>query len=173
MNFCFYPFFPANEGKWSLLSTAAVVMNTFGPRRPVGCPSFLNLCAQNTSDRSLNATRRKRPSCGDFPCTKIPGSRAGRRGGFKRGWASRSGLVLPFCASFREEKRTQTQTFGSGYLPLGWGFHVKGWGPKSSICPSKQGKSSFFGVISRDFAGISRKCPKSLRKKSLCSIFVP
>ena len=52
-------------------------------------------------------------------------------------------------------------------------FHVKGWGAKSSVCPSKPGKSNFFGGISRDFAGISRRCPKSLRKTSLCSIFVP
>ena len=42
---------------------------------------------------------------------------------------------------------------------------MKGWGPKSSICPSKPGKSNFFGGISRDFAGISQRCPKSLRKK--------
>ena len=52
-------------------------------------------------------------------------------------------------------------------------FHVKGWGPKSSACPSKPGKSNFLGGISRDFAGISRRCPKSLRKKGLCSISVP
>ena len=49
-------------------------------------------------------------------------------------------------------------------------FHAKGWGPKSSACPSKPGKSNFFGGISHDFAGISRRCPKSLRRKSLCSI---
>ena len=33
-----------------------------------------------------------------------------------------------------------------------WGigvFHVKGWGPKSSICPSKPGKSNVFGGIAR------------------------
>ena len=24
-------------------------------------------------------------------------------------------------------------------------FHMKGWGPKSSVCPSKPGKSNFFG----------------------------
>ena len=34
---------------------------------------------------------------------------------------------------------------------------MKGWGPKSSICP--------LGGISQDFAGISRRRPKSLRKK--------
>ena len=52
-------------------------------------------------------------------------------------------------------------------------FHVKGWGPKSSVCPSKSRESNFFGRISRDFAGISRKRPKSLRKKSLGSILAP
>ena len=52
-------------------------------------------------------------------------------------------------------------------------FRVKGWGAKSSVCPSKAGITNFFGGISRDLAGISRRCPKSLRKKSLCSIFVP
>ena len=52
-------------------------------------------------------------------------------------------------------------------------FHVNGWGAKSSIRPSKPGKSNFLGGISRDFAGISRGRPKSLKKKSLGSIFVP
>ena len=50
---------------------------------------------------------------------------------------------------------------------------MNGWGPKSSIRPSKPGKSNFLGGISRDFAGISRGRPKSLRKKNLGSIFVP
>ena len=45
-------------------------------------------------------------------------------------------------------------------------FHTKGLGPKSSVCPSKKtGKSNYFGGISRNFAGISRGRPKSLRKK--------
>ena len=52
-------------------------------------------------------------------------------------------------------------------------FHANGWGPKSSIRPSKPGKSNFLGGISRDFAGISRGRPKSLRKKGLGSIFGP
>ena len=43
-------------------------------------------------------------------------------------------------------------------------FHVKGSGPKSSVCPSKTGKSDFFGGTSRDFARISQNCPKSLRE---------
>ena len=52
-------------------------------------------------------------------------------------------------------------------------FHVNGRWPKSSIRPSKPGKSNFLGGISRDFAGKTRGRPKSLRKKSLCSISVP
>ena len=50
---------------------------------------------------------------------------------------------------------------------------MKGWGPKSSVFSWKPRESNFFGGISRDFAGISRKHPKSLRKKSLGSIFGP
>ena len=42
---------------------------------------------------------------------------------------------------------------------------MKGWGPKSSVCPSKPRESNFLGGISRDFARISRWRPKSLRKK--------
>ena len=38
---------------------------------------------------------------------------------------------------------------------------MKGWGPKSSVCPSKPGKSNFF-----DFAGISPGEPEKLEKKS-------
>ena len=74
----------------------------------------------------------------------------------------------------RHEKRTQTLTFESRILSGGVGvFHMKGWGPKSSVCVSKPGTSNLFGGMSRDFAGISRRCPKSLRKKRLCSIFGP
>ena len=71
-------------------------------------------------------------------------------------------------------KRNPNLNFLVRIFPGGVGvFHVKRWGPKSSVCPSRPGKSNFFGGISRDFAGISRGCPKSLRKKGLCSIFVP
>ena len=44
-------------------------------------------------------------------------------------------------------------------------FHVKGWGPKSSVCPSKPRDTKLFGGTSRDFAGISQGRPESLRKK--------
>ena len=75
---------------------------------------------------------------------------------------------------FQERKRNPNPNFLVRIFSSGVGvFHVNGWGPKSSICPSKPGKSNFLGGISRDFAGISRGCPKSLRKKSLCSISGP
>ena len=48
-------------------------------------------------------------------------------------------------------------------------FRMKGWGPKSSVCPSKPGKSNFFGRISRDIPAV----PEEFEKISLCSIFVP
>ena len=50
---------------------------------------------------------------------------------------------------------------------------MNGWGPKSSVCPSKHRETKLLGGISRDFAGISREHPKSLRTKGLCSILVP
>ena len=43
-------------------------------------------------------------------------------------------------------------------------FHVKGWGAKSSVCPSKPGKSNVLGGISRDFARTSQRSPKSSSK---------
>ena len=52
------------------------------------------------------------------------------------------------------------------------GLPLEGVGPKSSVCPSKAGKSNYLGGICRDFAGMSRLCPKSLRKSS-CSILIP
>ena len=47
----------------------------------------------------------------------------------------------------------------------GRGLPREGVGAKSSVCPSKPGKSNFLGGISRDFAGISQGRPKSLRKE--------
>ena len=74
----------------------------------------------------------------------------------------------------RSEKSKKNPNFLVRIFSGGVGvFHVNGWGPKSSIRPSKPAKSNFLGGISRDFAGISRGRPKSLRKKSLGSIFVP
>ena len=69
----------------------------------------------------------------------------------------------PFCQT---RKRSTNPDFGVWIFSVGVEFfHVKGWGPKSSVCPSKPGKPNFFCGISRDFAWISRRCPKSLRNK--------
>ena len=75
----------------------------------------------------------------------------------------------------RQEEGTQTQTCWSGYLQAGWGFSTwRGGGQTVRYVPRSQGNQTFLaGGISRDFAGISWRCPKSLRKKSSCSIFVP
>ena len=51
-------------------------------------------------------------------------------------------------ALIREEKGTQTQTFWSGHLWVGWGS----WGPKSSVCPSKPRETTLFW---RDIPGFS------------------
>ena len=48
---------------------------------------------------------------------------------------------------------------------------MKGWGPKSSICPSKPGKSNSF--LAGYFAGISWRYPKTLRKKKFVFNFRP
>ena len=53
-------------------------------------------------------------------------------------------------------------------------FHVKGWGPKSSVCLSKPRKIKVFW---RDIPGFCWDIPgrarKAWEKKSLCSILVP
>ena len=52
-------------------------------------------------------------------------------------------------------------------------FHVKGWGPKSSVCPSKPWKTKLFGGISRNFrTDISGGARKVLEKK-VCVQFCP
>ena len=58
---------------------------------------------------------------------------------------------------------TQTQTFWSGYFSGGVGvFHVNGWGPKSSVCPSKHRPTKFFW---RDIPGFCRDIPGFLPGK--------
>ena len=50
---------------------------------------------------------------------------------------------------------------------------MKGWGPKSLVCPSKPKETNIFGGISRDSCQDIPGAPKSLRNKSLCSIVGP
>ena len=46
----------------------------------------------------------------------------------------------------REEKGTQTQNFRVRISSVGVGvFHVKGWGAKISVCPSKPMETKLFG----------------------------
>ena len=55
------------------------------------------------------------------------------------------------------ERNTKTQTFGSGYLPVGWGvFHVRGWMSKNSVCLRSPGKPNFLAGYLGNLAGISR-----------------
>ena len=55
----------------------------------------------------------------------------------------------------------------------GRGHPREGVGPKSSVGPSKPGKLDILGGISRDFAGISQRRPKSLKKKVCVQFFGP
>ena len=77
------------------------------------------------------------------------------------------GVTLPSLKrDNRGRKRNPSPNFWVRISPGGVGvFHVKGGGPKSSVCPSKPGKSNFFGGISRDCAWISRRRPENLEKK--------
>ena len=80
---------------------------------------------------------------------------------------SRNPWVINYLENVNQgRKRNPNLNFWARIFSGGVGvFHTKGRGPKSSVCPLKPGKSNFFRGISRDFAGISRKPPKSLRKK--------
>ena len=49
---------------------------------------------------------------------------------------------------------------------------MKGWGPKSSVCPSKPRESNFFGGISLDLAWIS-EAPEKFEKKMFGFNFWP
>ena len=73
-----------------------------------------------------------------------------------------------------QARKTQTQTSWSGYPLVGWGVkNVKGWGPKSSVCPSKPGKPNFLGRMPGILPGYPRVARKVWKNKSLCSILIP
>ena len=48
---------------------------------------------------------------------------------------------------------------------------MKGWGPKSSACPSKANETKLLCGMSGDIAGTSRGHPKGLRKRGFGEIF--
>ena len=58
------------------------------------------------------------------------------------------------------------RTFSGG----GRGLPPKGVGAKRFGMPLETREVNFFGGISREFAGISRGCPKSLRKKKFLEV---
>ena len=81
--------------------------------------------------------------------------------------------MVPVAASEDYDNfiREENPNFLVRISPGGVGvFHVA---KKSSVCLSKPRETKLFGGISRDFAGISQGCPKSLRKTSLGSILGP
>ena len=73
--------------------------------------------------------------------------------------------VLLACPTIQARKRNPNPNFLVRISSWDGGLPREGWGPKSWVCPSKPGKSNFFGGISRGFARISRRCPKGLRNK--------
>ena len=84
---------------------------------------------------------------------------------------AQSGLIT---SHVRHEEKSTNPHFSVRIFSGGLGvFHVKGWGPKSSVCSLKPGKSNFFAGISRDFARKSQRPPKSLRKKVCVQVSAP
>ena len=72
-----------------------------------------------------------------------------------------------------KKKEPKSKLFGPDISGWGGGLPREGVGAEKFGMSLETGKPTFFGGISQDFAGISRRCPKTLRNKSLCSIFVP
>ena len=79
----------------------------------------------------------------------------------------------------KEEKGAQTQTFCVRISSDGMGVFVNGWGPKSSVCPSKPRKTQLLGGnrhrrgISRDFGWDVPGAHEKFEKKKLCSFLSP
>ena len=71
------------------------------------------------------------------------------------------------------QKEHKPKLLGPDVFRWGGGLPREGVGAKKFGMPLETREIKLLGGISRDFAGISRRCPKSLRKQSLCSILVP
>ena len=87
-------------------------------------------------------------------------------------WAILSGAI--FQARNRNPNPNFLVRISSGGVEA---FHVKGWGPKSSVSTPKPTETKLFGWICRDLAGISRGRPKKLEKKkfgfNFCFLILP
>ena len=86
--------------------------------------------------------------------------------------------LLTRCLSLpnnqKKRRRNPNPNFFVRISSVGVGvFHVKGWGAKKfGMSFETQGNQTSWRDISGFLPGITRGCPKSVRKK-LCSIFVP
>ena len=73
---------------------------------------------------------------------------------------------LGFLDIIREEKGTQTQTFGSGYPPVGWGFSTwRGGGRKVRYVPRNQGNQTLLAGYPRILPGYPGGAQKVWEKK--------
>ena len=70
-----------------------------------------------------------------------------------------------------KKKEPKPELLGPDYLWVMW----KGWGPKSSVCPSNPRETKLYGGISQDFCRDIRDIPGAAEKseKKLYSIVVP
>ena len=67
-------------------------------------------------------------------------------------------MPKPWPGKVQARKRNPNPNFWVRISSGGVGvLHVKGWGPKSSVCPSKPGKPNFFGRILLGQPGGARK----------------
>ena len=81
---------------------------------------------------------------------------------------TRNGQKHPQWRLIATNRRLRASSGGVGV------FQVKGVGAKKfGMYLETQGNQTFGRDTPRIFAGISRRCPKSLRTKRLCSILVP
>ena len=72
-----------------------------------------------------------------------------------------------------KKKDSKPKLFGPDIFWWGGGLPGEGVGATKFGVSLETRETYFFGGISRDFAGISRKCPKSLRKKNCVQYSFP
>ena len=81
---------------------------------------------------------------------------------------------LPTVPIFQARKRNPNLNFLVRIFSGGVGvFHVKGWGAKSSVCPSNQGNQTLLAGYPGILPGYPGGARKVWEKKVWCSIFVP
>ena len=75
---------------------------------------------------------------------------------------------------FRYEKGTQTQTFWSGYFPVGWGSSTwRGGGQKVRCAPQNQGNQTFLAGYPGILLGYIPAVPEKFEKKKFVFNFRP